>query len=84
MAVLTDRERAVLLARFGLEADLSPATRPYSCLSLDAVARVYGVTRSRIRQVEQRALAKLGIDTLSVLQQAIRVALEAPDGPPAR
>ena len=79
MAALTDRERAVLLARFGPDADLRPQPALYPCLSLDAIAQVYGVSRERIRLVEQRALAKLGVDTLAVLQDAVRRAIEDGD-----
>lgn len=48
---LTPREREVIEMRFGLK-DGTPRT-------LDEVARCYGITRERIRQIEARSLVKL-------------------------
>jgi RNA polymerase primary sigma factor len=48
---LTPREREVIELRFGLR-DGHPRT-------LDEVARCYGITRERIRQIEARGLLKL-------------------------
>jgi RNA polymerase primary sigma factor len=48
---LTPREREIIELRFGLR-DGKPRT-------LDEVARCYGITRERIRQIEARALLKL-------------------------
>jgi RNA polymerase primary sigma factor len=48
---LTPREREVIELRFGLK-DGTPRT-------LDEVARCYGITRERIRQIEARSLLKL-------------------------
>jgi RNA polymerase primary sigma factor len=48
---LTQREREVLELRFGLK-DGQPRT-------LEEVARAYGITRERIRQIEARGLLKL-------------------------
>jgi RNA polymerase primary sigma factor len=48
---LTTREREVIELRFGLR-DGHPKT-------LDEVARTYGITRERIRQIEARGLLKL-------------------------
>ena len=48
---LTPREREVIELRFGLR-DGQPRT-------LDEVARSYGITRERIRQIEARGLLKL-------------------------
>ncbi len=48
---LAPREREVIELRFGLR-DGQPRT-------LDEVARVYGITRERIRQIEARGLLKL-------------------------
>jgi RNA polymerase primary sigma factor len=48
---LTPREREVIELRFGLK-DGHPRT-------LDEVARAYGITRERIRQIEARGLLKL-------------------------
>jgi len=51
LATLTPREEKVLRMRFGLK-DGQPKT-------LDEVARSYGITRERIRQIEAKALRKL-------------------------
>ena len=51
LSELTDREKAVLSLRFGLE-DGVPKT-------LEEVGRVYSVTRERIRQIESKSLEKL-------------------------
>ncbi len=48
---LTPREREVIELRFGLK-DGQPRT-------LDEVAKCYGITRERIRQIEARSLIKL-------------------------
>src|SRR5258708_867982 len=48
---LTPREREVIELRFGLK-DGQPRT-------LDEVAKCYGITRERIRQIEARSLLKL-------------------------
>ena len=49
---LDDRERAVLLAHYGLEGRTEPAT-------YEQVGRLLGMTKQRVRQIEQSALAKL-------------------------
>lgn len=54
---LAPREREVIELRFGLR-DGQPRT-------LDEVARVYGITRERIRQIEARGLLKLRQPTRS-------------------
>jgi RNA polymerase primary sigma factor len=51
LRALTDREREVILMRFGL-LDGQPHT-------LEEVARSFQVTRERIRQIEQKSLKKL-------------------------
>ena len=48
---LSQREREVIELRFGLR-DGQPRT-------LDEVAKCYGITRERIRQIEARGLIKL-------------------------
>ncbi len=54
---LTDRERQVLLLRFGL-VDGSPRT-------LEEVGQMFNVTRERVRQIEAKALRKLRPPTRS-------------------
>jgi len=49
---LPDRHRRVVLLRYGLEADGEPHT-------LDEIARVVGVSRERVRQIESEALREL-------------------------
>jgi RNA polymerase primary sigma factor len=51
LSELSDRERRVLLLRFGLEDD-TPRT-------LEEVGKEFNVTRERIRQIEAKALRKL-------------------------
>jgi RNA polymerase primary sigma factor len=51
LSELTDRERRVLLLRFGLEDD-----RPRT---LEEVGKEFNLTRERIRQIEAKALRKL-------------------------
>ena len=50
-AVLTEKERDVIILRFGLA-----GTEP---MTLEDVGRVFDVTRERIRQIEAKALKKL-------------------------
>jgi len=49
---LDDRERSVVLAHYGLEGRDGPAT-------YEQVGRLLGLTKQRVRQIEQSALAKL-------------------------
>lgn len=57
LATLTERERKILVLRFGLE-DGTPKT-------LEEVGTVFKVTRERIRQIEAKALRKLRHPTRS-------------------
>ena len=52
LAALPERERRVIELRFGLRGD-QPRT-------LEEVGRAFGVTRERIRQIENNTLRKLG------------------------
>ncbi|WP_241981121.1 sigma-70 family RNA polymerase sigma factor [Cryobacterium algoritolerans] len=56
LEALPPRERAILVARFGLDGD-EPRT-------LDQIAVIQGVTRERVRQIEKRALALLHVPRL--------------------
>lgn len=51
LGTLTEREREVIVLRFGLEDGVS--------LTLDEVGKRFNVTRARIRQIETKALRKL-------------------------
>jgi len=57
LVTLSDRERQVLLLRFGLQ-DGSPRT-------LEEVGQIFSVTRERVRQIEAKALRKLRHPTRS-------------------
>jgi RNA polymerase primary sigma factor len=57
LTTLSDRERQVLLLRFGLQ-DGSPRT-------LEEVGQLFDVTRERVRQIEAKALRKLRHPTRS-------------------
>ncbi len=49
---LSERERRIIVSRFGLGQDDQPKT-------LEEIGRLFGLTRERIRQIEARALKKL-------------------------
>jgi RNA polymerase primary sigma factor len=51
MTILTEREQMIIKLRFGFD-DGRPRT-------LEEVGHVYGVTRERIRQIEEKALSRL-------------------------
>lgn len=57
LATLTERERKILLLRFGLQ---DGATR-----TLEEVGKIFRVTRERVRQIEAKALKKLRHPTRS-------------------
>lgn len=52
LAILTERERDVVVRHYGLEEGNSPQT-------LDQIGQVFGVTKERVRQIERKAIAKL-------------------------
>lgn len=49
---LTQKERSVLILRYGLDSDGTKKT-------LDDIGTMYGVSRERVRQIENRAISKL-------------------------
>ena len=51
MSSLSDREARVIRLRFGIEDGYAR--------TLDQIGRTFGVSRERIRQIEERALNKL-------------------------
>jgi RNA polymerase primary sigma factor len=53
LAGLTDREKAILAMRFGLNDGVEQ--------TLEEIGKVFGVTRERIRQIESEALKKLRV-----------------------
>jgi len=52
LALLTAREREVVVRHYGLGKQHGPMT-------LDQIGRIFGVTKERVRQIERKALAKL-------------------------
>ena len=68
LTTLTDRERTVLIQRFGL-LDGKPKT-------LEEVGVVFNVTRERIRQIEAKALRKMRHPTRSKQLKAFLDLLE--------
>lgn len=68
LGTLSDREKKVLKMRFGLENDIpsNEIKKPngriypdYGVKTLEEVAKQFGVTRERIRQIERKALRRL-------------------------
>jgi RNA polymerase primary sigma factor len=51
LETLTDREMRIIKLRFGLDGE-GPFT-------LEETGRILGITRERVRQIQERALAKL-------------------------
>lgn len=58
--LLTEREKAVVLMRFGFETE-----RP---MTLDEIAKYYGVTKERIRQIESKSIKKLRKKSWGILK----------------
>lgn len=50
--ILNERERDVIVRRYGLDGE-SPMT-------LEDIGKIYGITRERVRQIESKAMRKLG------------------------
>jgi len=59
LETLPERERRILELRFGFGGEQ---------LSLDAIAREVGVSRERVRQIEERALAELATKLEGVIE----------------
>ena len=51
LAELTQREREVLVMRFGLDEDEE--------MTLENIGQRFGLTRERVRQIQEKALTKL-------------------------
>lgn len=51
LQILSQKEKNILIHRFGLENE--------TIKTLDEIAKIYGVSRERIRQIEKRAITKL-------------------------
>ena len=64
LGLLTEREREVLVRRFGLD-DGEPDT-------LEEIGESWGVTRERIRQIESQALKRLAESGLAARERATR------------
>ena len=52
LSVLKERERDVIIRRYGLNGE-TPMT-------LEDIGKIYGITRERVRQIENKAMRKLG------------------------
>jgi RNA polymerase sigma factor (sigma-70 family) len=52
LALLSSRERDVVVRHYGLDNGGSPQT-------LDQIGRLFGVTKERVRQIERKAIIKL-------------------------
>ena len=61
LETLSDREQIVIKLRFGLD-DGTPR-------SLEEIGRILGVTRERVRQVEEKALKKLRANSTPKLKE---------------
>ena len=65
MAELPERDQDIVRSHFGLNGDTQPTT-------LEQLGERYGVTKERIRQIEQRALAHLREHLSPSLVEALR------------
>lgn len=57
MTILTDRERAIVVGRFGFDGDKKVSTDETNTLA--DIGKQYGLSRERIRQIESMALNKM-------------------------
>lgn len=58
-ANLSDMEQEVIRHRFGLNKEANPRTRKN--LTLEQVGKIIGVTKERVRQIQNKALAKIKV-----------------------
>ena len=65
--LLTERERDIVVRRFGL------ITGYYE--TLDEIGTGYGISRERVRQIERRALEKLGLGEQRPSVRDVRAAM---------
>jgi DNA-directed RNA polymerase delta subunit len=70
LAVLPDRAREVLISRYGLGKSTEKMT-------LDAIGKVYGITRERVRQIENYAIANIRKSDAYKAEKAAFAELEA-------
>ena len=56
LAHLDKRECAILMARYGIRADMDEVAEP---LSLEQTGHMFHITRERIRQIEEKAMVRL-------------------------
>jgi hypothetical protein len=64
LSVLPERARSVLTSRYGLGKDTTPVT-------LEAIGQEYGITRERVRQIENHALATIRKSDVFKNEQAV-------------
>lgn len=62
---LPDRERAVIRLRFGLDDRMKDGI--YGMPTLDSIGKVLGLSRERVRQIEEVALYRLGESLRAVI-----------------
>lgn len=69
LAVLPDRAREVLISRYGLGKNTAKMT-------LDAIGKTYGITRERVRQIENYAIANIRKSDAYKAEKAVFAELE--------
>ena len=52
LSVLPDRAREIIIKRYGLGKNTEKMT-------LDAIGKLYGITRERVRQIKEKAIRRL-------------------------